>query len=264
MKPSWRGSLAFGLVYIPVELYNAVSPHTFSFKLLHGACNTPITYHRWCTHCQKEVAWEHIEKGIQLRDGSFFIMTPSYVKKLKPQKTDTISIVEFIDSAMIDPVLISEHYYVLPAKNAQKAFFLFSAALAKLDKIAIGKFVMRDKEYVGAIRAYRSILLLTILNYSYEVKKIPGIAELSTPKIDPAELKLAQELISKLSKKTFAIEDFKDSFAVKLIRKIQQLKKGVAIAPIKKTVIEPKEISLMTSLQASLKNLPRQVKRKKR
>ena len=148
MKPSWKGTLSFGLVDIPVELYSAITTHALSFKLLHKKCNTPVTYRRWCSHCEQEVTWDEIEKGIQLADGSFFIMTPANLKKLKPQKTSSIAIVEFVDSQAIDPLLYAEHYYVLPSKASHHAFFLFAAALEKVNKAAIGQFVLRDKEYV--------------------------------------------------------------------------------------------------------------------
>lgn len=236
MKPSWKGSLSFGLVDIPVELYSAVKSHAFSFKLLHNKCNSPVTYHRWCTHCNQEVLWEDIEKGIQLADGSFFIMTPAHLKKLKPEKTDTIQIVEFVPVEVIDPLLIAEHYYVVPSKASQQAFVLFGSALDNLGMAAIGQFVLRDKEYVCMIRSYKHILLLTMLNYAYEVKKIPGLKELHLPKIQGKELVLAEQLMSKLSQKTFNIDRFKDSFALKLVKKIRQLKKGVVpMAPKKKS-----------------------------
>lgn len=263
MKPSWKGSLAFGLVDIRVELYSAVTSHALSFKLLHRICNTPITYHRWCDHCHKEVAWEDVEKGIQLRDGTFFVITPAHIKKLKPQKTDTISIVEFVDDNAIDPVLMGEHYYILPAKASQPAFFLFAAALERLGKVAIGQFVLREKEYVGMIRSYRNVLLLTTLNYGYEVKKIPSLNELRAPKIQAKELTLAEQLIGKLSHKTFNIDRYKDTFATKLVRKIQQLKKGIAIPTKKKELAKPHEISLMKSLQESLKKVPKKIQRSK-
>lgn len=261
MKTSWKGSIAFGLVDIPIELYSAVSPHAFSFKLLHRKCNTPVSYRRWCDHCKQEVAWQDIEKGIQLKDGSFFIMTPANLKKLKPQKTDNIAIAEFVDSSAVDPLLLAEHYYVLPTKAANQAFFLFAVALEKLDKVAIGQFVMRDKEYVCMIRAYKNILLLTILNYDYEIKKIPGVKELHIPKMQGKELSLAEQLIEKLSHKTFSIDRYKDSFAVKLIKKIQQLKKGILIEPKKKELAKPQEESLIEALRKSVSRISKKSKR---
>jgi len=252
MKTSWKGSLAFGLVSIDVELYSAIQPHTIGFKLVHSKCHTPITYKRWCSHCNQDVEWSEIDKAIQLKDGTYFIITPENLKKLRPKRTETISIIEFVDAKAIDPVLYDTHYYVAPSKAPYHAFFLFVAALADLDKVAIGQFALRDKEYVCAIRAYRNILLLTTLNYAYEVRQLTKMEEIAPPTIDAKELKLAEQLISKLSKKKFDIERFKDTFATALVQKISELKKGIALPEKKKEIEKPPAVSLIKALEASL------------
>lgn len=257
MKPSWQGSLTFGLVDINVELYSAIAPHIIGFKLLHSTCLKPITYHRWCAHCKKEVAWQEIEKGIQLKDGTFFVMTPANLKKLKPKRTENIAITEFVDTQSIDPILFNEHYYVAPSTVAYQhyAFFLFASAMADINKVAVGQFVMREKEYVVAIRPYKNILLLTTLNYSYEVKKLAAVEDLKKPKIDAKELKLAEQLIDSLATTTFDIKKYKDTFATELVKKISKLKTGIAIPAEKKRIEKTKEPSLLQALQASIKHV---------
>lgn len=257
MKASWKGSLTFGLVTINVELYPAIEQHKIGFKLLHAKCHTPISYHRWCSRCKKEVAWQEIEKGIKLDDGTFFIITKENLKKLKPQKTDAISIVEFVDNDVIDPILLDEHYYVLPSlKTPYQSFFLFACALENVGKIAIGQFVLRDKEYVCTIRPYKDVLLLTTLNYGYEVRDLPKMTKVKTKKIAPQELKLAEQLIKKLSKKTFDITKFKDTFVENLKKKIRDAKKEIVskkgTRKIGKKVNE--KASLLKVLEASLKS----------
>ncbi|HVX01008.1 MAG TPA: Ku protein [Candidatus Babeliaceae bacterium] len=253
MRTSWKGSLTFGLVDIAVELYAAIQPHSIGFKLLHAKCHTPITYKRWCSHCNQEVSWDEIEKGIELKDGTYFIITPENLKMLRPKKTDNIAIVEFVNADAIDFVLFDKHYYVGPGKTPYHAFFLFAAALADLGKTAIGQFVMRDKEYVCAIRPYKNILLLTTLNYAYEVKKMDKLADLKAPKLDTAELDLAEQLIGRLMKKSFEIEQFKDTFATELVKRIAEIKKGIEVPEKKRKELEaPKPTSLIKALQASL------------
>lgn len=255
MRPSWKGSLTFGLVDIQIELYSAIQPHSIGFKLLHSKCHTPISYLRWCSHCKQEVAWEEIDKGIQLKDGTFFVITPENLKKLRPKKTDNIAILEFVDTQSIDAVLYDKHYYVIPSKTPYHAFFLFTAALTDVGKTAIGQFVLRDKQYICAIRPYKNILLLTTLNYSYEVKKLAQMNELESPKIEAKELKLAELLMSKLSKKKFDMTQYKDSFALELVKKITELKKGVTVLKKEKEIKQVKPVSLMKALEASLNQL---------
>lgn len=265
MKPSWKGSLNCGLVNINIELYSAIAPHIIGFKLLHAECLHPITYQRWCPHCKKEVAWSDIEKGIQLKDGTFFVITPANLKKLKPARTTMIGITEFVHTQSIDPLLYHDHYYVIPATATyeQHAFFLFAQAMARYDMVAIGQFVLRDKEYVVAIRPYKNILLLTTLNYAYEIKKIPMADSLKIPKFNTKELTLAQTLIENLSNKTFDIKRYKDTFAVELVKKISKLKKGITIPTEKKRIEKPKEPSLLHALQASIEQVKKQHTRRR-
>lgn len=255
MKPSWKGSITFGLVDINIELYSAIAPHIIGFKLLHSTCLKPISYQHWCTHCKKEVSWAEIEKGIRLKDGTYFVMTQANIKKLKPTRTTNIAIAEFVDPSSLDPILFNEHYYVTPSMTAyqQYAFLLFAHAMAALNKVAIGQFVMRDKEYLVAIRPYKNILLLTTLNYGYEIKKLAQLGELAIPKFNPKELKLADQLITNMSHKTFDINKYKDTFAQELVKKISKLEKGITISSEKKKIKKPTEPSMLEALKESIK-----------
>jgi len=256
MKISWKGSISFGLVNINVELYSAIAHHALCFTLLHKKCKKPIAYHRWCPHCKKEVAWEDIVKGIKLSNGKYFVMTPEAIKKLKPEKTDTIDITEFVKAEAIDPLLLDQHYYVAPSKTPYNAFFLFAQALEDLGMVAIGQMVMRDKQYVCAIRPYKTILLLTTLNYAYEIRQLPKMEELKEPKLPAKELKLAESFIKKLSKKKFDIEQYKDTFAQEMRKRIKKFEKEKKIPAAKpKRVKKPEAASLMKALQASLHQL---------
>lgn len=259
MKPIWKGSLSFGLVTIPVRLYSAVQEHAIGFTLLHNKCHTPIFYKRFCEHCKKEVSWADVVKGLQ-QNGSYAILTQEKLKALKPQTTDTISIVEFVSSDQIEPIYLEHHYYLAPEKKGEKSFFLFARALEKSRKVAIGIFVMREKQYVCVINPYENGLLLTTLNYAYEIRSLGQVPNLKDqPKqLSASELKLAQDLIAALSQKKFDITQFKDTFAQQLKaalrsaqkQKVIKKKKEKEIASVKK---QKDESSLMTALRASLK-----------
>lgn len=252
----WKGSIHFGLVSINVELFTAIQPHVIGFKLLHSVCNTPITNKRWCTHCNREVPWDEVVKGLKLPDGSFFIITPENLKKLKPVRTDTIDVVEFVDVNAVPPLYYDQHYYLVPAKSTEKAFFLFAKALQQVHQAAIGQFVMRDKEYVCLLQPYLNAILLTTLNYEYEIKHIAQVEELVAPgKVNESELKLALLLMSKLYKEKFDISAFKDTFAMHLTEAIKAQKEGKIIVPKEKKLAHAPQPSLMESLKASLGEL---------
>jgi len=255
MKAIWKGSLSFGLVNIPIKLYSATEQKTLGFNMLCGTCNSLIKYKRWCPHCKKEVTWDNIVKGIEKKDGKFFILTKEKIEALKPEKTDTIDIVEFVDKGMIAPIYFNNHYYAAPKKADEKSYFLLQKALSSGATYAIGRFVMREKEYVCAIEAYKNGLLLTTLNYDYEIRDIDKIGTLAkrAPKLDKKELALARELINKMSKKKFDISKFKDTFAQtlkKMLKKKPKKEKTKKAAPKRKRkVTRP---TLMESLRASL------------
>lgn len=250
----WKGSINFGLVSIPIELYSAVRPHVIGFKMLHSACNTPIANKRWCPHCKKEITWNAIVKGLKLTDGTYFIITKENLQKLKPEKTDSIEVMEFVETRAIPPIYYDKHFYVVPQKSTNKAFFLLVAALKELDQSAVAQFVLRDKDYVCILQPYGAGLAMTTLHYDYEIKPLELFDKLKIPaKLDKQELKLAELLMSKLHKKKFDISQYKDRFATRLAKAIKLKKEGKRVkVDIEKPATAP-EISLRDALRASLR-----------
>lgn len=256
MKSVWSGSLSFGLVTIALKLYSAIAPHSPGFTMLCAKCQEPIVYERWCKHCNKQVAWTNVVKGLMQPDGSYFILTQENLKKLRPEKTDYITIQEFVDRSQIQWIYIDAHYLGAPSKDNEKEFFLFQSALEKSNRVAIGTFVMHDKEHVAAITAYKNGLLINTLNYAYEIKDLGEIPRLDkTVKLSAAELKLANQLIDSLTIKKFDLSKYKDTFKHRLEKAIKAQKKSKRAAKAtKKTKTHPvKAEKLMAALQASLK-----------
>ncbi len=253
MKSIWNGSISFGLVNIPVKLYSAIESKAFSFRMLDKKSNSPIKYKRISEKTGKEVPWPDIVKGIEISKGKFFVPTKEQLEAIKPEKSDTIDIVEFVDQDQIDPVYFNSHYYIGPAKEKEKTYFLFREILQTTARTALGRFVMREKEYVCTIKAYKEGLLLTTLNYSYEVRDIKSVDALqSAPKIGEPELKLAHELINKLYNTQFNIEQFKDTFAEEMEKIMKKAAKGEVIEASKATKKVRKEDNLIAALKASL------------
>ena len=173
MKAIWNGTLSFGLVSIPVHLTGAIKAHSLGFKLLCKTCKSPIVYERWCKHCNKQVAWSDIIKGLELPDGTYFTITHEKLKALKPLKSDQLIVHEFISSEQLELLYSDQHYYLIPSPKGERAFLLLSKGMQETRTIAIGTFIMREKEHICAIMPYKSILLLTTLYYSYEIQPIP-------------------------------------------------------------------------------------------
>jgi DNA end-binding protein Ku len=253
MKSIWNGSISFGLVNIPVKLYSAVESRAFSFKMLDKQSHSPIKYKRVSEKTGKEVPWAEIVKGVEISKGKFFVPTKEQIAAIKPEKSDTIDIVEFVDQDQIDPVYFNSHYYVGPSKEKEKTYFLFKEILQTTARTALGRFVMREKEYVCTIKAYKEGMLLTTLNYSYEVRDIKSVDNIeSAPKIGPQELKLAAELLNKLYSEKFDMDQFKDTFAEEMEKIMAKAAKGEVIEAAKVTKKAKKEDNLIAALKASL------------
>jgi DNA end-binding protein Ku len=253
MKSIWSGSLSFGMVNIPIKLYSTVE-HTGSpgFKLLHVEDKSPIEYRRYCKKQDAEVPWSEIVKGLEVEPGSFFLFTKEELASLRPEKSDSIEIIEFVSPDQIDRPFFDAHYYVGPDKKKEKAFFIFAQALKTSNKNAIGRFVMREKEYTCAITPYEGGLLLSTLNYSYELRSIKGVENIADQvEIKKQELDLAVQLIDKLSAVHFDISQYKDEFAEHLKKAIEKRdRKDLVI--IEKEKQETPEENLIDALKQSL------------
>lgn len=256
MKAVWTGSISFGLVNIPINVFSAVTQHSPGFTLLCDKCHTPITYQRWCSSCDKEVSWDHTVKGLKQSGSSYFILTQENLKKLKPEKTDYINMLQFVPEDEIKPIYIDAHYYIAPTKKHEKEFYLFFEALKKSGLVAIGSFVMHEKEHICSLMPYAEILLLNTLNYSYEINDTAQItAGYKQPPVNKQELALAEKIIKQFTRKKFDLSQFKDNFKEKLTAAIKAQKKRSGKKTSKQVVRKKTKIeegSLLASLKASL------------
>lgn len=253
MRSIWTGAISFGLVNIPVKLYSAVEHKATQMHLLHKETLSPIRYKRWCDECEEEVAWNDIVKGVEVGKGRYVVLTDQELNAIKPEKSNRINVIEFIDSSKIDPILFDHHYFVGPEVAKDKPYFLFQEALARSGRIAVAQFVMRTKEYMCVIRPYRDGLVLTTLNYAYEIRDIMQIEELrSRATITSKEMELADQLIGKITAKNFDIKEFRDTFAEGLKQILDRKIAGEKITVVKQKKLKTSEKNLIEALKASL------------
>lgn len=251
MRSVWNGTISFGLVSIPIKLYSAVSSRSIGFKLLCKNCMTPIRYERHCEGCEGPVDWNDTIKALPLGDDQYLPFSKEELESIRPEKTDRIEIVEFIDLTEIEPLFYDKFYFCAPTRKTERSYFLFRKVLEDSNKVAVGRFVMREREYVAAIQPHGPGLLLSTLNYSYEIRDINDLETLSEPPdLKKQELELAQKLVDQLTEDEFELEEFRDEFAERLQEMMERKEKI--------TVEEEPEVqafdedSLMEALQASL------------
>jgi DNA end-binding protein Ku len=251
MKAIWTGSISFGLVEIPIKVSSAIQSQIFSFHVLHAVCHTRLEYQRWCPKCQEEVPWQDTVKGYEQENGSYRIFTKEELDRYKPEKTDRIDMIAFVPKGLIQDIFQQNHYYVLPDKANNKSYFLFHMALQMSGLVGIGRFVMREKEYLCTIETYEEGLLLNTLYYEYEIRPLAGIQEFKKiPKVANSEVKLASLLIAQMTTKKFDMSAYKDTYAEQLMKALKSKKKPAKT--IKKSTVKHKKSDLESLLRGSL------------
>ena len=251
MRASWAGNISWGLVSIPVKIYAATKSKQVSFRMRCKEHVVPVHYKMVCEHGE-ELSKDNVVMGLKFEKKSYFILDTEEIKKLKPKRTDTLEIYEFVDLEQIDPVYYEKHYYMIPQKKRDKAFFLLRELLEEMKKAAIGKVVIKNKEYLCAIQPYKKGLLLSILHYYDEIRSIDELENLEEiPEISDKEKELGKMLIEKYYSREFNLSKYKDTFMEELKELISKKMKGEEIVePAKKEARE--EISLMEALKASV------------
>ncbi|HDJ96510.1 MAG TPA: Ku protein [Candidatus Aenigmarchaeota archaeon] len=262
MRAVWSGAISFGLVHFPIKLYSATEEKQITFHNLHAKCHTPLVQKRWCPKCQKEVPWEEVEKGYKITKEKWVIFSKEELEKLRPLTAKTIEIKGFVDVTQIDPIFYGKAYYVVPQEGGIKAYSLFAEALRLANKAAIGRVVMRNKEYVVAIRPFKKGLVMHVLYYIGEVRNIDELPELKNlVVVSKEELELAKALISKLTKKEFDMSEFKDTFTEKLREVIKAKAEGKSVEVKEEKPIEEAK-SLIEALKASVEAIETKKKKK--
>ena len=172
-RPLWTGSLSFGLVNVPVRLVSATRDLDLHFRQLHENDHIPVETRRVCSEEDKEVPYEEIG-----REYEGVILTDEELSAADPRKTRTIDIEAFVDLDEIDPIYYDHPYYLVPAGETDgtvRAYRLLAEVMGKTDRVALGRFVMRTKEYLVAIRVREKALTLSTMRFHDEVRSTDGI-----------------------------------------------------------------------------------------
>ena len=253
----WTGSISFGLVNVPVKLYSAVEQKDIHFSQFEEGTGAKIRYKRVSEKTGKEVPYEKIVKGYEVAKGRFVIVTPEELESAEPESTRTIDIDDFVDLEEIDPIFYDRTYYLAPASDdagSKRAYNLLLKAMEEKKKVGVGKFVMRTKQYLGAVRPLGDVLALSTMVFGDEVRDRKEIEELSSAKntkVGDREVAMAEQIIESLSVK-WDPSRYHDTYREKVLEVIERKAEGeeiVATAPASK---EAEVVDLMAALEASL------------
>lgn len=249
MRSIWSGSIAFGLVNIPIKLFAAIADSGLNLDMLDKKDHAPIKYKRVNENTGKEVPWSNIVKGYDL-NGKYVVLDDKDFESASPEKTKQINLELFTHTEQIDVILFDKAYYVAPAKGGERAFALLEKALKKSGMAGIGTFVLRNKERPVVLRSAQNVLLLHTLRFLREIKD-PSSYVIKEETNSKKELDMATGLIKSLEG-DFNINQFKDQYTAKLLKLIKAKSAGKKLPLKNKAIPEEPGKDLLAQLQKSL------------
>mgnify|MGYP005772538871 FL=1 len=246
---SYKGSISFGFVYIPITLHASTQEHGISFHLLDKKTKSRVKYKKTCVDCKdKEIKNEDIIKGYEYEKGKYVLFDDDDFEKIKSIKEKSIVIEQFVNLDEIDPIYYQKAYYVVPT-GAEKAYYLLLQAMEQENKAGLAKSIIGTKENLIIIRAKNHQMILNTLFFEDEIKSNPN--QEITEKVTQAELKLAKTLIQEMTA-PFKPKQYKDEYHQKIKKAIEAKIAGKKIVAVKEKAQVP-IVDLMEALKNSLK-----------
>ena len=248
----WKGSIAFGLVNIPVELHTAVRDSRPHFRMLHAEDKSPIRFERVCAREGKPVAWEDLVKGYEYEKGRFVILTKDDFKAAALEKSRTVDIRNFVKGDEIDDRFFETSYYLTPQKGGERAYALLREAVRETGLVGIATIVLRDAQHLAALEVKGDAMVLTMMRYAEE---LVDTGELTFPKatnVRKPELQMAKTLVEQFADK-WDPGQYTDEYRANLMKIIKAKMKGKTVE-LHETV-EPQSaevVDLMERLRQSL------------
>jgi DNA end-binding protein Ku len=224
MRPTWKGSISFGLVYIPIAVYPATREEKLSFRQLRRTDLSPIKYKKVAEADMKEVPADEIVKGFEYERGRYIVLSDEDFEKVRIESTHSIDITDFVDLEKVDPKFFYKPYFLEPGKGGEKAYALLHKALSGTGKIGIAKVVISNREYLAAVKPDGLFLILELMHFASEVLT-PEELNRPTTALNEKELKMAQTLVESMSAE-WEPQKYRDEYHDAVMEMIEQKAKN--------------------------------------
>src|SRR3984893_11963250 len=228
MRPIWKGSISFGLVYIPVAVYPATREEKLSFRQLRSTDLSPIKYKKVAEADAKEVAADQIVKGFEYERGRYVVLKDEDFEKVRIESTHSIDITDFVEVEQIDPKFFYKPYFLEAQKGGEKAYAVLHKALSGTGKIGVAKVVISNREHLAAVKPDGLFLILELMHFASEILSAEILKNGSTTAVGDKELKMAQALIEGMSV-PWEPEKYQDEYRTALLEIIEQKAKNKQI-----------------------------------
>ena len=249
----WNGTIAFGLVAVPIKLYSATESKTVHFHEVHRRDTARVEHRRFCSKEDKEVPNDQIVKGYEVSEGEYVVLSKEEVAGADPSRGKVIELEHFVCADEIDPVYYDKTYYVgARDADAEAAYRVLHEALEKAGRVGIGRFVFHNKEQLVALRARDDLMALHTMRFHDEVASAKDV-EIPSPQKKPAkrEVDMAGSLVSSLETK-FRPERHEDTYRDAVQKLIDRKAKGQEVELPDRHDTELAPDLLMAALEASV------------
>ncbi|WP_407646643.1 non-homologous end joining protein Ku [Glutamicibacter uratoxydans] len=256
MRAIWTGSIAFGLVNVPVKAYGATEDHDIELHQVHAKDGGRIKYQRRCEVCGKKIAYKNIDKAYQDGDRTI-VLTGADLDALPAEKSREIEVLQFVPAEQIDPLMLEKSYYLQPDSKSPKAYELLRRTLEQTEKVAVVRFALRQKTRLGVLRVRSKTMVVQAVMWADELRDAAFAAPEKTARISKQELAMSAALVEQYSS-DFTPEDFDDDYQKQLRQLIEaKIEQGDDIDTEatfgKESTEEPGEVvNLMDALKRSI------------
>ncbi len=255
MRSIWKGSISFGLVNIPVSLYPATKREELKFNLLRGSDLSPINFKRVAEADGKEVPWDQIVKGYEYEKSKYVVLKDDDFKRVDIEATQTVDIMDFVNTEEINPMFFNKPYYLEPAKGGANAYGLLRDVLAETGKIGIAKVVIKTRQHLAGVKPQGNALVLELMHFAEELVdntelNIPAASE----KYGKKEIEMAKQLVDQMTVEWDPgryTDDYRSALMAVIDQKIESGGRDLP-APPKAARTTGKVIDLVSVLQKSL------------
>jgi DNA end-binding protein Ku len=252
MRPIWKGSISFGLVYIPISVYPATREEKLSFRQLRASDLSPIRYKKVADADMKEVSADQIVKGFEYERGQYVVLKDEDFQKVRIESTHSIDITDFVELDQVDPKFFYKPYFLEPQKGGEKAYALLHKALSGTGKIGVAKVVISNREYLASVKPDGLFLILDLMHFASEILSPEELKNPPLNAITDKELKMAQTLVDSMTAK-WEPEKYRDEYRNAVMEMIEQKAKKKVV--VEKPLPTPKAtnvVDLVKVLQESL------------
>jgi len=254
MRAIWKGAVSFGLVNVPVRLYAATENHDIRFHQVHAEDGGRIRYKRTCTECGKEIDYQDIVKGYETSEGELVTITNDELSELPLPTGHEVDVVEFVDSAQVDPMLLDRSYYLEPESRGLKAYALLREALQATDRMAIAKIALRKRETLAALHVRGKAMVLQTMRWPDEIRSADFEVLDEDVTVRKQEVQMASSLVDQMSA-DFEPSEFEDEYARAVEELVAKKAAGGDVTDVAESggaAEDAEVVYLMSALQKSI------------